>query len=140
MDITAGHCMYTLSCPFNRTICFSFFFIFISLKNNTTAHCIIPLLPVKGKNFKCRQFFLHERRGTKIFRKSSSPFSARSAFLETAALPCFYDSYPLGFCDCHLHVSSHISSSPLSAFQPSTLLALSTFPQTFSISPSRRGA
>lgn len=34
-----------------------------------------------------------------------------------------YALYPSGFCDCHLQESSHISSRPLLAFQPSTLSA-----------------
>ena len=41
---------------------------------------------------------------------------------------------------CHFQAERSTSSVGVSAFQPSTLLALSTLPQTCSISPSRRGA
>jgi len=43
------------------------------------------------------------------------------------------------FC-CHFQADFSTSSVGVSAFQPSTLLALSTLPHTCSISPSRRGA
>ena len=43
------------------------------------------------------------------------------------------------FC-CHFQALFRTSSVGVSAFQPSTLLALSTLPQTCSMSPSRRGA
>ena len=35
----------------------------------------------------------------------------------------FYSTYPSGLFDCHLQESSHISSSPLSATQPSSSFA-----------------
>ena len=41
---------------------------------------------------------------------------------------------------CHFQAEARTSSIGVSAFQPSTLLALSTLPHTFSMSPSRRGA
>ena len=40
---------------------------------------------------------------------------------------------------CHFQALRSTSSSGVSAFQPSTLLALVQSPQIFSISPSRRG-
>ena len=43
------------------------------------------------------------------------------------------------FC-CHFQALFSTSSVGVSAFHPSTLLALSTLPHTCSISPSRRGA